>query len=86
MSMTVSEESIIDALRQVPVERWGEVLHFVEELKGSAPVIRTGADMMRSALIGLWTDRDDLGDSREFSRRLRQQAETRQGPTDVAGH
>jgi hypothetical protein len=86
MSMTVSEETILDALRQVPEDRWDEVLRFLLDLKGAPPAIRTVSDLARSELVGLWAHRDDLGDSREFARRLRQQAETRQGATDAAGH
>jgi hypothetical protein len=84
--MNVSEQTILDALRLVPTERWGEVLSFLESLKPDAQPIRTAADMANSELVGLWADRDDIGDSREFARRLRRQAETRQGPTDAAGH
>jgi hypothetical protein len=38
--------------------------------------------MAKSELVGLWADRDDIGDSREFARRLRREAETHQTPTD----
>ena len=84
--MAVSEQAILDALHQVPVERWDEVLSFVQNLKPGEPAVYTGADMAKSELFGLWADRDDIGDSREFARRLRREAETRQGPTDAAGH
>jgi hypothetical protein len=84
--MAVSEQAILDALRQVPPERWGEVQHYLEMLKPEAPSIRTGAEMAKSGLVGIWADRDDIGDSREFARRLRREAETRQRPTDAAGH
>jgi len=84
--MAVGEQAILDALHQVPVERWDEVLHFLEILKNEASPIRTGAEMAKSELVGLWADRDDIGDSREFARRLRREAETRQRPTDAAGH
>jgi hypothetical protein len=84
--MAVSEQTILDALRQVPTERWGEVLRFLDALKDAVPAIRTGADLMQSELVGLWADRDDLGNSREFTRRLRQQAETHHGAADALGH
>jgi hypothetical protein len=86
MSTAVSEQAILASLRQVPGERWGEVLRFLEALKDDAPAIRTGADLSQSELVGLWGDRGDLGDSREFARGLRQQAETRPGSVDAAGH
>ncbi len=86
MSMAVSEQSILDAFRQVPEERWGEVLRFLDSLSEAAPAICTGTDLTKSGCVGLWSDRDDLGTSQEFARRLRQQAEARRGAADAAGH
>ena len=37
----------------------------------------TGKDLLESGLIGLWKDRPDIGDSLQYARKLRQQAETR---------
>jgi hypothetical protein len=37
----------------------------------------TAADLLHSGLIGMWADRADISDSREFARRLREQAQTR---------
>jgi hypothetical protein len=37
----------------------------------------TAYDLLHSGLVGMWADRKDIGDSREFARRLRQQAQTR---------
>lgn len=85
MAANLSEQAVLDALRRVPVERWDEVLHFLEALSNAGPAVGMGADLLQSGLVGLWADRDDLGDSREFARRLRQQAETRRG-VDAAGH
>ena len=56
-------ERIVDTLRQMPSEHWGELVRFLERLKDAAPPIRIGADLSRAGLIGLWSDRDDLGDS-----------------------
>jgi hypothetical protein len=83
--MVVSEQTILDALHQVSAQRWDEVLHFLENLKNDASPIRTGAEMAKSELVGMWADRDDIGDSREFVRRLQREIETRQRPTDAAG-
>lgn len=33
--------------------------------------------LLESGLIGMWKDRDDIGDSAEFARRLREQAQRR---------
>ncbi|HQQ00641.1 MAG TPA: hypothetical protein PLY86_19480 [bacterium] len=37
----------------------------------------TVGDLRRSGLIGLWQDREDIGDSSEYARRLREQAQQR---------
>ncbi|MGH9853938.1 MAG: hypothetical protein ACREBD_29185 [Blastocatellia bacterium] len=42
----------------------------------------TAADLLQSGLVGLWEDRDDIADSAEFARRLRRQAERREGFDD----
>ena len=86
MPTILDEQAIINALRQVPAERWGEVLSFLDTLRNAEPPIRTGSDLSRSPLIGLWADRDDLGDGREYARELRSQAESRRGAADAAGH
>jgi hypothetical protein len=84
MSAAVNEQTILDALHQISHDRWGDVLSFIETLRpddesaGEAekrPV--TAADLLASGLVGLWSDRSDIGDSREFARRLREQAQTR---------
>jgi hypothetical protein len=77
MPEAVTEQMIVDALRQVPPERWDEVLRFLDILKGAGPPIRTAADLLNSELVGLWADRTDIGDSREFARRLRESGEHR---------
>jgi hypothetical protein len=42
--------------------------------------IMTAADLLQSGLVGIWADRDDLGDSKDFARRLREQAQRRTRP------
>ena len=37
----------------------------------------TGRDFLESGLAGMWRDRDDLGDSSEFARGLREAAQRR---------
>ena len=86
MSTVIDERMILKTLRQIPADRWGEVLSFLDSLADAGPSIRTGADLARSGLVGSWADRDDLGSSLEFARSLRRQAENRQGAADAAGH
>jgi hypothetical protein len=91
MSITISEQVILDALQQVPKERWREVLQFLHALRITGPAeqqpspILTGKDLAGSDLIGIWADRTDIGVSREYARRLREQAShrTHQGRSDA---
>ncbi len=83
---TIDEQAILESLRQVPAGQWPEVLRFIDSLHSDGTPIRTAADLLRSDLVGLWADRDDLGDGREFARRIRRQAEDRAGAADAAGH
>lgn len=39
----------------------------------------TAADLLQSGLVGLWANRNDLGNSQDFARRLREEAQTRKG-------
>jgi hypothetical protein len=82
--MTVNEQTILDALHRVSRDRWGDVLAFIESLGPIDEPPRetekrplTADDLLASGLVGLWSDRADIGDSREFARRLREQAQTR---------
>jgi hypothetical protein len=42
----------------------------------------TFADLLNSGLVGIWKDRTDIGDSLEFARKLRKQAEARHHEID----
>jgi hypothetical protein len=37
----------------------------------------SACDFLHSGLVGMWAERGDIGDSREFARRLREQAQRR---------
>jgi len=39
----------------------------------------TAHQMLRSELIGLWRDREDIEDSTDYARQLREQAQRRRG-------
>ena len=81
----VTQKQILEELRGLEPGRWFEVLDFIAYLKHRAslkevqarPRELTARDLLRSELVGLWADRDDMGDSLSFARRLRQQAEHR---------
>lgn len=52
-----------------------EVIVLVESVEKTTR--KTAADLLASDLTGIWADREDLGDSLEFARSLRRQAEQR---------
>lgn len=79
---SVTPDQILDAIQRVPVHRWSDVLHAIESLQDSpdsaapsAAPVTAGTDLRDSDLIGIWADRTDLGNSQEFARSLRRQAE-----------
>lgn len=37
----------------------------------------SACDLLHSGLVGMWSERGDIGDSREFARHLREQAQRR---------
>ena len=43
-------------------------------IKGSDGSSQTLADLLNSEIIGIWRDRDDIDDSAEFARELRESA------------
>lgn len=43
----------------------------------------TASDLLQSGLVGIWADREEISDSLEFARQLRQTAEHRRGDTHV---
>lgn len=84
----MSEQQILEAIKRLPSERWPEILRYLASLQTpvkdeSTSPIRTAADLLNSGLIGIWSDRPDISDRKEFARRLRQQSESRQGQRDA---
>ena len=66
-------------LSGLPFKR-GEKVEVIVWVKSSEkPELRgmTAADLLNSGLVGLWADRDDIGDSSEFARKLRDKAQRR---------
>ena len=83
----IDEKTNLDELRQLPAAHWAEVWTFIRSLQ---PILQEtteprpvglGTDLVGSDLIGIWADRSDIVNGHEFARRLRQQAEHRQGTT-----
>ncbi len=79
----VNEEQILSELRHLQRDRWLEVLDFIGYLRQRAaaepqkPGLPTALDLAQSDLVGLWADRQDIGDTLDYAARLRDQAEHR---------
>jgi hypothetical protein len=89
-TMNITEQQILEALQRLPLDRWTEVLSFIDSLQGrekaAGSPIRTAEDLARSELVGIWANRTDMGSSQSFARQLRQRAESRRGDTDASGY
>jgi hypothetical protein len=53
MSVDVSEQSILEALRKVPHEHWGHVLEFLHQLEPKAPLPHEGDEPKRWTIAEL---------------------------------
>jgi hypothetical protein len=86
VEMDTNINAAIQLLRQLPARDrlWvvarvlPELEHelFAENLPKPRPTM-TAANLLDSDLVGMWADRDDLGDSVSFAQHLRQQAQHR---------
>jgi len=85
-TMPVTERDIFEQLHLLDRGKWGEVLDFISYLaqkpsqgKASAAPRRTltAQELLQSDLVGMWADRQDVGDTLEFARDLRHLAEQR---------
>ena len=87
----VTSQQILEALHSLQPGHWSEVLDFIGYLKHRAtsecpqllPRQLTARDLLQSELVGLWADREDIGDSLSFARQLRQRAEQRWSTDDT---
>ena len=55
-----------------------EVILLKEKRGGRPHGGMTARELVNSPLVGIWADREDITDSSEFARRLRERAEHRQ--------
>ena len=51
----------------------------IERVRKTAKPMRA-KDLLNSGLVGMWANRQDIGDSVAFARKLREQAQTRRRP------
>ena len=56
-----------------------EMILLVEPSEAPTERHLTSEQLSSSRLIGLWKDREDIGDSSVYARQLREQAQTRRG-------
>ncbi len=87
----VTQDQILQELHGLEPGRWPEVLDFIGYLKANVARAQsphrelTARDLLQSGLVGLWANRQDIGDSLSFARRIREQAEHhRRGVDDPA--
>ena len=84
----VTPDQILRELHGLEPERWPEVLDFIGYLRSRSQRAEshrrelTARELLQSGLVGMWADREDIGDSLSFARRFRKQAERRQGSGD----
>lgn len=57
--------------------QWVEVIMLPQPPKAVRPARLTVGQLRESGLIGLWRDRNDIEDSSDYARRLREQAQQR---------
>ena len=82
---SVTEKQVLEELSELKPSRWPEVLDFIGYLKERDSRARAESgnreliarDLLESRVVGLWADRDDIGNSLEYARRLRHEAEHR---------
>ncbi len=55
-----------------------EIILFAENSSDNAAEFLTAQGLLESEIVGLWRDRADIGDSPEYARRLREQAQRRE--------
>ena len=82
--LNITEQQILEALNRVGIERWPNVLEYIDSLQPERDTdqelsIRTAAELAASGLVGIWSHRPDITDSQDFARQLRHQAENRPG-------
>ena len=90
---SISPQQVLEELQNLEPDRWFEVLDFIGFLKERAsrervqpgPRELTARVLLQSEVVGLWADREDLGSSLDFARRLRLEAERRRRLHDDPG-
>ena len=82
---SVTGKRVLEELMDLEPSHWFEVLDFIGYLKeresreqvGIGESELTAQGLLESGLVGLWADRDDIGNNLEYARQLRREAEHR---------
>ena len=82
---SVTQQQVLEELQDLEPNRWVEVLDFIGFLKQrtdrdqaeSGLKQLTARALLQSEVVGLWAHREDIGNSLDFARQLRHQAEHR---------
>jgi len=90
---SVTQQQLLEELQDLEPNRWFEVLDFIGFLKERARREQAGPDpqqltaraLLQSEVVGLWADREDIGNSLDFARQLRHQAERRRRSSNDPG-
>lgn len=77
-TITKSGELHITNLSVVEGQQIELLLLFTPKTKPKSRKKLTARQLLNSGLIGMWKDRNDIPDSVEYARRLREQAQRRQ--------
>ncbi len=76
MALDTLEKLLKQADRLSPNEQLLLAARLIEKVRQvNKPM--TGKDLLNSGLVGMWAKREDIGDSLEYARQLRVQAQTR---------
>lgn len=78
MALDNLEKLLKQANRLTPDEQLILATRLIERARQSARSMRA-SDLFKSGLVGVWSKRQDIGDSVAFARKLRTQAQ-RRGP------
>jgi hypothetical protein len=90
---SVTKQQVLEELQDLEPNRWFEVLDFIGFLKERTSREQAEFDtqqltaraLLQSEVVGLWADREDIGNSLDFARQLRHQAERRRRSSNDPG-
>lgn len=76
MALDTFEKLLKQADLLTPDEQLLLATHLIEKVRQVNKAM-SGKDLLNSGIVGIWAKRKDIGDSAEYARKLRTQAQTR---------